>query len=129
MGKKFKQEEIDYIAAHYPIEGPAVVGKHLDRPRGSIRLKAKEMGLSYVSTRKILAEERKKTESLRHKADTTVNENPEVLNEIMRTRRVMDDGKVSVRFDSKTIILMDAAKATPEHIARLRERMGKAMRA
>ena len=129
MGKKFKQEEIDYIAAHYQTDGPAVVGKHLDRPRGSIRLKAKEMGLSYVSTRKILAEERKKTESLRHKADTTVNENPEVLNEIMRTRRVMDDGKVSVRFDSKTIILMDAAKATPEHIARLRERMGKAMRA
>lgn len=127
--KRYTPEEVQYILDHYMEDGPASVARHLGRDPINLCYKARLLGLNYQQNKINKARQRKERAEQLHKADTTKNERSEELEEIMRTRRTLDNGKVSVRFDSKTIILMDASKATPEHIARLRERMGKAMRA
>ena len=128
-GKRYTQEEVDYILDHYMEDGPESVARHLGRDTLNLCYKARQLGLNYQQNKINLARQRKERAEQLHKADTTKNERSEELEEIMRTRRTLDNGKVSVRFDSKTIILMPASKATPAHIARLRERMGKVWRA
>ncbi|WP_291528571.1 hypothetical protein [Bacteroides sp. UBA939] len=62
----------------------------------------------------------------RIKPDLSENENPEALEAIRQEKRNRDIGKVPLRINAYTIVMVDPELCTPQHAEKLRAKFEKA---
>lgn len=129
--KKYTEEEISLIRTCYNTRGVEWLSRELNRSAGSIRVKAYALGLrasrrgNPASKKEVREVGRASVPDRYIKADNLTNYDEEGLLRAQQAEAAASAGKVMLRVDERTHILVPRHLATPEYAAKVRSRWNK----